>query len=201
MVLLIHTVYMAAVNIRKIFGENLKYYRKKAGLSQEQLAEKLGVSPNHLSVIETGGKFVTYKLLERIISLFDIMPSALFFTPGTASFDDTLQNKINTIIKEEIENSDNPGCFKSNVYYLTYLYEDYSFNMNDLTKEERIKYLYVIVYLMLRNNQYISQKILKERIAIEISESSFKRFLDSFKMLVGFDIYKNELQSYVIEYD
>lgn len=105
------------------------------------------------------------------------------------------------IIKEEIENSDNPGCFKSNIYYLTYLYEDYSFNMNDLTKEERIKYLYVIVYLMLRNNQYISPKILKERIAIEISESSFKRFLDSFKMLVGFDIYKNELQSYVIEYD
>lgn len=73
--------------------------------------------------------------------------------------------------------------------------------MNDSTKEERIKYLYVIVYLMLRNNQYISPKILKERIAIEISESSFKRFLDSFKMLVGFDIYKNELQSYVIEYD
>lgn len=30
------------------------------------------------------------------------------------------------IIKEEIENSDNPGCFKSNIYYLTYLYEDYS---------------------------------------------------------------------------
>ena len=94
---------MAAVNIRKIFGENLKYHRKKAGLSQEQPAEKLGVSSNHLSVIGTGGKFVTYKLLERIISLFDIMPSALFFTPGTASFDDTLQNKINTIIKEEID--------------------------------------------------------------------------------------------------
>ena len=54
---------------------------------------------------------------------------------------------------------------------------------------------------MLRNNQYISPKILKERIDIDISESSFKRFLDSFKMLVGFDIYKNKLQSYVIEYD
>ena len=39
----------------------------KRNLSQEQLAEKLEVSPNHLSVIETGSKFVTYKLLEKII--------------------------------------------------------------------------------------------------------------------------------------
>lgn len=93
---------MTAVNIRKIFGDNVKYYRKKKGLSQEQLAEKLGISPNHLSVIETGGKFVTYKLLEKLIALFDIMPAALFFTPGTASFDDSLQNKINTIVKEEM---------------------------------------------------------------------------------------------------
>lgn len=94
---------MSSVDIRKIFGENVKYYRKKSGMSQEQFAEKLEISPNHLSVIETGGKFVTYKLLERIVAAFDVMPAALFFTPGTASFDDTLQNKINSIIKEELE--------------------------------------------------------------------------------------------------
>ena len=76
---------MDEIDIRKIFGENVKYYRKKAGLSQEQLAEKLDVSPNHVSVIETGGKFVTYKLLERMISIFDIMPATLFYVPGTAS--------------------------------------------------------------------------------------------------------------------
>lgn len=99
----VHTVFMAGIDIRKIFGENVKYYRKKAGLSQEQLAEKLEISPNHLSVIETGGKFVTYKLLERIVESFNVMPSALFFVSGTASFDDTIQNKINSIIKEELE--------------------------------------------------------------------------------------------------
>lgn len=101
--IVVHTDFMTEIDIRKIFGENVKYYRKKAGLSQEQFAEQLEISPNHLSVIETGGKFVTYKLLERIVSSFNIMPAALFFTPGTASFDDTLQNKINSIVKEEIE--------------------------------------------------------------------------------------------------
>ena len=93
---------MADLDIRKIFGENVKYYRKKAGFSQEQLAEKLEISPNHLSVIETGGKFVTYKLLERIVNFLDVMPAALFFTPGATSFDDTMQNKINLIIKNEL---------------------------------------------------------------------------------------------------
>ena len=96
---------MGTVDIRKVFGENVKHYRKKAGLSQEQLAEKLDISPNHMSVIETGGKFVTYKLLERIVETFDIMPAALFFMPGTAPFDDTVQNKVNTIIKEELESA------------------------------------------------------------------------------------------------
>lgn len=102
----IHTILsMEDIDIRKIFGENVKYYRKKAGLSQEQLAEKLDISPNHLSVIETGGKFVTYKLLEKLITIFDIMPSALFYVAGTASNDDTIQNKINFIIKTELEST------------------------------------------------------------------------------------------------
>ena len=96
---------MNEIDIRKIFGENVKYYRKKAGLSQEQLAEKLEVSPNHLSVIETGGKFVTYKLLEKMVSIFDIMPAALFYVSGTASNDDTIQNKINLIIKTELDST------------------------------------------------------------------------------------------------
>ena len=100
----LHTInIMAEIDIRKIFGENVKYYRKKAGLSQEQLAEKLEVSPNHLSVIETGGKFVTYKLLEKLISIFDVMPSALFYVAGTATNDDSLQNTINSIVKSELE--------------------------------------------------------------------------------------------------
>lgn len=98
---------MAEIDIRKIFGENVKYYRKKNGLSQEQLAEKLDVSPNHLSVIETGGKFVTYKLLEKLIKIFNIMPAALFYTPGTTINDDTLSNKINYIIKTEIDTAIN----------------------------------------------------------------------------------------------
>lgn len=110
---LAHTILMSDENnvsaknldIRKLFGENVKFYRRKMGLSQEQLAEKLDVSPNHISVIETGGKFVTYKMLEKMISIFDVMPSALFYTHGTAVADDSLQNTINAIVKTELDSA------------------------------------------------------------------------------------------------
>lgn len=98
-----HTLDMQKIDIRQVFGENVRYYRKKMGLSQEALSERLDISPNHLSVIETGGKFVTYKLLERMIEVFDVMPASLFFTPGTAGFDDSDTNVINNIIKSELD--------------------------------------------------------------------------------------------------
>lgn len=94
---------MEEINIRKIFGENVKKYRKQQGLSQEQLAEKLEISTNHLSVIETGTKFVTYKLLEKIVTELKILPSSLFQCTQTAENDESIQNKINFIINDEIE--------------------------------------------------------------------------------------------------
>ena len=94
---------MEEINIRKIFGENVKRYRKQQGFSQEQLAEKLEISTNHLSVIETGTKFVTYKLLEKIILELDVLPSSLFQSTQTALNDNSLQNKINSVINQEIE--------------------------------------------------------------------------------------------------
>lgn len=100
---MINTYNMEKIDVRKLFGENVRYFRKKMGLSQEALSERLDISPNHLSVIETGGKFVTYKLLQRMIEVFDVMPASLFFVPGTADFDDTTTNIINNIIKSELD--------------------------------------------------------------------------------------------------
>ncbi len=93
---------MDGLNIRKIFGENVKHHRKRMGLSQEQLAERLGISTNHLSVIETGTKFVTYKLLERLVAELQVLPATLFYSPFVAERDESAANKINAIIAEEL---------------------------------------------------------------------------------------------------
>jgi len=86
--------------IKKVFGANLKGYRKKRQLSQEQLAERLNITAKHLSTIETGATFVSAKLLEEISKQLLVSVSALFFSSDDVSTDDNLLNKIDQILKK-----------------------------------------------------------------------------------------------------
>ena len=87
----------------KNYGKVICNLRKNNNLTQEQLAEKLDISTNHLSVIETGTKFVTYKLLEKIIIELNVLPASLFQCTQTALNDKSLQNKINSVIEQEMQ--------------------------------------------------------------------------------------------------
>lgn len=53
-------------NLKSAFGENLKYLRKSKGLTQERLAEDLGISHRQLSRIESGDNFPSVETLEKI---------------------------------------------------------------------------------------------------------------------------------------
>ena len=66
------------VSISVLFGQNVKKYRKQAGLTQEQLSEKLGVSQKHLSIIETGAQFASASLIGRISEVLKVSPADLF---------------------------------------------------------------------------------------------------------------------------
>jgi transcriptional regulator with XRE-family HTH domain len=66
------------MDVKLIFGENLKYYRKKRLLSQEELSEKVDISSKHLSGIERGLNFASSDLLERISDVLEV-PLFLFF--------------------------------------------------------------------------------------------------------------------------
>ncbi|MEE1218567.1 MAG: helix-turn-helix transcriptional regulator [Ruminococcus sp.] len=63
-------------NINKYteMGLNISYYRKKKGLTQEQLAEKIGISRSHLSAIEAPNivKSFSIELLFDIANALDI---------------------------------------------------------------------------------------------------------------------------------
>lgn len=65
-------------SIPKLFGRNVQKYRKKAGLTQEQLSERLGVSQKHLSIIETGTQFASASLIGRISEELNVTPGDLF---------------------------------------------------------------------------------------------------------------------------
>lgn len=55
----------------------LKLLRSYHNLKQKDLATRLGLSPSHLSEIESGSKPVSYDLLEKYSKVFDIPVSSI----------------------------------------------------------------------------------------------------------------------------
>lgn len=55
-----------------IIGKRLKEARKKKGLTQEQLSEKMGVSIAYLSKVETGKIHINLERLSEICSILDV---------------------------------------------------------------------------------------------------------------------------------
>lgn len=60
-------------------GYNIAYYRKHANLTQEQLAEKLDVSRQHIGALEAPNivRPISMELLFNIASVLDIEPYKL----------------------------------------------------------------------------------------------------------------------------
>lgn len=90
------------MNTKDLFGENLKHFRKLNNLTQDELSEKLGITPKHLSRIENGKSFVTAELLDTLCLIFDISPACFFYTSKEFSGDDSLYAKIDSIIDSEL---------------------------------------------------------------------------------------------------
>ncbi|MDR2701324.1 MAG: helix-turn-helix domain-containing protein [Spirochaetaceae bacterium] len=90
------------MSIKSIFGANLKYYRKRMNLSQEELAEQVEITSKHLSTIETGAVFVSAGLLERFTKRLGVSASALFYAVEETSIDDSLLTQIDQIVDREL---------------------------------------------------------------------------------------------------
>lgn len=65
------------MRIQKILADNLRSYRKRAGLTQEQLAEKSGLHRTYIGGIEQQRINVSLKNIERIATALDIDPVLL----------------------------------------------------------------------------------------------------------------------------
>lgn len=59
-------------------GKNIAYYRKQLGLTQELLAEKMGISRAHLARVEAGLGAASLPMLSAISVALDIPLKALF---------------------------------------------------------------------------------------------------------------------------
>ena len=66
------------MSLKEAFAKRLKQVRKSRGMTQEELAELVGVAPRHISFIETARSFPSCELTERLCNALNISYSSLF---------------------------------------------------------------------------------------------------------------------------
>ena len=76
-------------------GQRIRKYRKAQGISQEQLAEKVGISVTHMSHIETGNTKLSLSVFGEIAKNLEVQTDDLLF-------DGKPQRKIATDKLDEI---------------------------------------------------------------------------------------------------
>ena len=85
---------MDEANLRNLFSQNIKRYRQRKGWSQEKLAEKMEISTNYLSDIETKRGWVSPFSLVKMANALEIEVFELFMPIET-----TPANVMSTVNK------------------------------------------------------------------------------------------------------
>ena len=86
------------MDIKLLLGKRIREYRQKFGLTQFQLAEKLGIDDKHLSRIELGKNMPQAGVISNLAEVFKVEPKDLFEFNHLASPDE-LRNELDDIIK------------------------------------------------------------------------------------------------------
>lgn len=81
-------------DIKKLLGKRIKYFREQKNITQEQLAERVGINSRSISLIECGSNFITAQTLTSIANALNVSPKRLF------DFEDEFNNELN--IKEKL---------------------------------------------------------------------------------------------------
>lgn len=66
------------MDIIKVFGDNVKYYRKQLGLSQEAFAEKCGLHRTYISAIECYRRSIALENIQHIADALELETYRLF---------------------------------------------------------------------------------------------------------------------------
>ena len=89
---------------QSIFVQNLRKHRRKCGLTQAQLAEKVNVSTHHIGMIELSRNNPTLELVERIANALNINTYELFLDPLSSNVEfERLRQEIKDDMKQLLE--------------------------------------------------------------------------------------------------
>ena len=82
-------------NKKELLGLRLKEYRENRKLTQDKLAEMVGIDPKHLSRIENGRNYPSLETLEKILDSLDVPYEEIFNFKLLVSKDELIK-KINS---------------------------------------------------------------------------------------------------------
>lgn len=87
-------------DIKKLLGKRIKELRKEKALSQEGLAEIIGIEPNNLSRIENGKNYPTPENLSKIADALGVDIHKLYLFNHHKNYDN-IKNEIISALENE----------------------------------------------------------------------------------------------------
>lgn len=93
-----------------LVGNNIKREREKAGLTQDQLSEKLGIGPKSLSSIERGTVGVSLSTLLKICNVLSISSNSLLFESSHKNDVQAITEQLEHLSPEQFEIANDIFC-------------------------------------------------------------------------------------------
>ena len=85
------------MDVKALLGKRIKEFRVDKGLTQAQLAEKIGIDDKHLSNIERGKNMPNPNILESIAEIFGVEIKDLFEFKHLKNSDEVKKELIDII--------------------------------------------------------------------------------------------------------
>ncbi len=108
-------------SVSNLLGNNVQKFRKKNGLTQTELSNKIGISQKHLSDIETGTKFPSAAIIEKLSNELAVPVSLLFGGTDTSEISLSIINYFLANIEPKLNSIENDikDLKKAKTYSLT----------------------------------------------------------------------------------
>ena len=95
------------IELRQRFGKLLAGHRKRAGLTQEALAARAGISPDMISRMEAGATGARFPTIDKLAQALEIDPAELFTPdlPQGAASSSQLRNitaRLSTLNEDQL---------------------------------------------------------------------------------------------------
>ncbi len=88
------------MDIKRAVGRRIKIVRQRSGLTQDQLAERVALSPKYISGIERGVENPTMDNLIRLAKVLEVEPYDLFLFGESEENEKALRKGIEKMLRE-----------------------------------------------------------------------------------------------------